>query len=448
MKKQEYKHLRKKKRKIPRAAVLCGVFVLVLGLAGLYLLWERPPEMKPAPTPSPEPEPTLVPKIEMSVAPVTPSPSPPPDLLPEGIAPESKRQDGVYTILLAGIDEASESTDTLMVCRFDTVNHAVNIVSIPRDTLINVGWEIRKINAVYAGSRNTGGDGVSDLLMHMRFLTGIDIDCYAIIHLDVFIKIVDEMGGIWFDVPIQMDYEQYYDDLFIHLQPGYQHLSGYQCMGLCRFRSDYQNGDLGRIEMQHAFFKAAISQFLTIGNIPNAKRVVELAAEGTDTDLTAANIAWFIRQGLQCSSENIHFYTMPGGGRNIRGYSYFVAYPYEWLQMINDALNPYDTPVTYGMLNLVYKDFERYAGTAGLVEAWYYDEPEPESTSSSEPEPEHESPPVYDPPPEPEPEPVPEPEPEAAPEPVPEPQPESGSEPETESDPESAGDQPPAEETA
>ena len=78
-------------------------------------------------------------------------------------------------------------------------------------------------------------------------------------------------------------------------------------MGLVRFRYGYMNGDLDRINVQHDFLKAAAEQFLSQGSIPNASKVISILAGSMDTNLTAANMAYFARQLMMCSSEDIEF---------------------------------------------------------------------------------------------------------------------------------------------
>ena len=145
-------------------------------------------------------------------------------------------------------------------------------------------------------------------------------------------------------------------------------------MCLCRFREDYENGDLGRIEMQQAFLKAAAQQFLTLGNIPHVGNVIKLLSDGLQTNLNAQNIAWFLRQALQCRSRDIHFYTMPCTTRNISGYSYAVVEPYNWLNMLNENFNPYTSPLSYGNLNIVYYDGNQVASTTEVQDRGYYDD--------------------------------------------------------------------------
>ena len=134
-------HIKKKKLNMGMiAAVACAlVLILVIG----YTIWEKPPAIQEEPVPTPTPVPTVTPKP----AP-TPAPTPTPEPLPEGEAFATERQDGVYTILLVGLDQMSMSTDTILVGRVDTKTHEMNFVSIPRDTIINVDTEVRKINTV------------------------------------------------------------------------------------------------------------------------------------------------------------------------------------------------------------------------------------------------------------------------------------------------------------
>ena len=259
------------KKNWKRRLIIAGssAAALVLAVLGGYLLWERPPELAAGNPVLTE----LNQSAETPAAPASPasSPSPTPD---RGTAFETARQDGVYTLLVAGSDDGTGNTDTIMVGRLDTVHHTANFVSIPRDTLINIDSPIRKINGVYWTAVYSGASGSEALRRHVKKLTGFDVDCYAVIELDAFQRAVDALGGIWYDVPRRMYYE---DGPVIDLQPGYQLLNGEQAMWLCRFRSGYVNGDLDRIEVQHDFLKAAADQFLQLGSIPNIPLVEKMA---------------------------------------------------------------------------------------------------------------------------------------------------------------------------
>ena len=304
------------KKNWKRRLIIAGssAAALVLAVLGGYLLWERPPELAAGNPVLTE----LNQSAETPAAPASPasSPSPTPD---RGTAFETARQDGVYTLLVAGSDDGTGNTDTIMVGRLDTVHHTANFVSIPRDTLINIDSPIRKINGVYWTAVYSGASGSEALRRHVKKLTGFDVDCYAVIELDAFQRAVDALGGIWYDVPRRMYYE---DGPVIDLEPGYQLLNGEQAMWLCRFRSGYVNGDLDRIRVQHDFLKAAADQFLQLGSIPNIPEVASILAESMDTNMTASNMAWFARQLLRCRSEDIRFFTAPNTPAYVHDLSY------------------------------------------------------------------------------------------------------------------------------
>ena len=319
--------------------ILAVLTLVVIGAFCAYMLWEKAPEISDeAPA-------------QVSAQPVN-SDSESDDT---GTAFSTDRQDGVYTVLLVGNDDGNGNTDTIIVGKIDTVQHKMDFVSIPRDTLVNISWNIRKINAVYWGTVNSGGVGIDGLRQQVKNLLGFDVDCYAVIDLDVFIDTVNALGGIYFDVPCDMDYEDSSQNLYIHVKAGYQLLDGETAMGVVRFRSGYANGDLGRVEMQQKFLKAAASQFITLGNIPNISKVTQILGDGMDTNLSAANIAFFLRQALQCKSEDINFYTMPNSPDMVQGLSYTFVQLYDWLDMINAHLNPYTTPITAANVDIVYR---------------------------------------------------------------------------------------------
>ncbi len=360
-----------KARRGRKAFLIVGIVaaVLVACVVG-YAIWERPPEIAPAPaatkTPAPAstsastPAPTKAPDAPDDVQPSEAPVEDPP--VEDGIAVEplqTDREPGAYTLLLLGRDFMSNSTDTIMVARLDTRSHSIDCVSIPRDTLINISWPTtpKKINAVYPGYVNSGGDGVEGLRKYLRDLMGFDVDCYSVVNIQAMEDAVDTIGGVWFDVPQKMDYDAPDQDLHIHLEAGYQLLNGEDAVKLCRFRSGYADADIGRINTQHAFLKALASQMLTLGNIPNLGTLVTILSENVETDLTAANLAWFARQFLQCKMEDIHFYTMPfSNGCMINGTSFVSVNQDAWLEMINSALNPYTEPVTSANVNLLMSD--------------------------------------------------------------------------------------------
>ena len=342
-----------------RAALMIVCIILAVAAVGtvIYALWERPPLIEPAPIS------TETPSTAEKTDPVSDEKEKPADLTDvdheediSGAPLNADRSSGAYTFLLVGRDQASNSTDTIIVGRMDTKTHSVRCVNIPRDTLINITWANtpKKINAVYPGFVNSGKSGIDGLKEQIRNLLGFDVDCYAVVSIQAVEEAVDCIGGVWFDVPVDMNYWDPTQNLSINISKGYQLLDGENAVKVCRFRNTYAGGDIQRIGVQQSFLKAAAEQMLSLGNIPNLGNLVDILVKNTDTDLSAANIAWFARQFLQCDKENISFETMPfSSAPLINGVSFVSVDTAAWLTMVNEKLNPYVEPVTAENMNLL-----------------------------------------------------------------------------------------------
>lgn len=358
-----------KKKKPGKALIIALVVLAVLIAAAVagYFAWEQAPEI--AGNKSAE---VASASADVSAAPTAaPTPSPTP-VLDGGVAPASAREDGVYTVLLAGIDMYTGHTDTILVGKVDTNAHKMDFVSIPRDTLLNMDGDMRKVNAVYYQATQLERDGMAALKARVEELIGFEIDCYALIDLDAFVQVIDAVGGIdyYFDEP--MFYDDVWQDMYIDYPAGEAHLSGLEAMALVRYRAGYASADIGRIEVQHKFLKACFEQFISLGNIPNVGKVIDILSASLTTDLSAKNIAFFMRQALMCNAEDITFYTMPNAPKTIGGYSYAVIVLYNWLDMINKHLNPYTQEITAADLNVMYNEIFGYGCTREVQGAWYY----------------------------------------------------------------------------
>ena len=344
------------------ALIICCALALVCAAAALYMLWEKPPErggeglQTIEPTATPE-------NTEKPQATSTPEPTEDPN----AGAPATLNEN-MYTFLVVGIDRAAMLTDVIMVGRLDTEAHEINVVSIPRDTLVNKYGSVKKVNTYYNSDIASGGDGVTGLMGGIKNLLGFEPDCYAVVDLEAFVELVDAIGGVDYDVPVAMHYHDPTQDLYIDLEPGMQHLNGQQAMGVVRFRSGYASADIGRIGTQQDFLMSVASQFLTLGNIPNLPQFIEIFTEYVDTNMTTANLAFFARQFLLCSAEDIHFQTMPANyGDSIKGVSYVSIYLNDWLEMVNECLNPYDTDVTAANVNILTHSSSGFYSTVGYV---------------------------------------------------------------------------------
>ena len=340
-----------------------SAYIFILAALG----WVRPPaRAAAAPTP---PDPAA---LSASAPAVTPGPALPTAApTPEGAAPETGaglRRPGAYTVLIVGRDSVGLNTDVIMIARLDREEKTLDIVSIPRDTLVNVPWGVKKVNSIY-GNLGTEGllDGVAGLL-------GFPVDNYVIVNTAAFREIVDCVGGIWYDVPRAMRYDDGAQGLHIALSPGYQHLNGEQCEGLVRFRRNndgtgYADGDMGRIELQHDFLAAAAEQMLSLGNITALPELMRIISGNTETDLTAGNIVFYIRELLSLPGDGVRFATAPHDLVEIRGGSYVSLRPDEWLSMINERLDPFTVPIGLDSLRVLTCGPGGLSSTSGDVPA-------------------------------------------------------------------------------
>ncbi|MFR7758649.1 MAG: LCP family protein, partial [Christensenellales bacterium] len=285
------------------------------------------------------------------------------------------RKDGVYTFLVAGTDQISNNTDTIMIGSFDTVNHKLNIVSIPRDTLINIQHEVKKANAAYhyaayyknvEGSSYYNCDPVESMRKELvKSMLGFDVDKYVLVNIDAAAEVVDAIGGVEFDLPVDMNYDSKRQDLHIHLNKGLQTLSGDDFVKVMRFRSSYAGGDLQRIEMQQKLLSALADQMLTLGNVPNLTKVAQIVADNMETDMSTENIIYFAKEFLKLSKDDVKFMTLPKlSTGSVFGFSYVFADIDAWLKMVNESLNPWTTEVTAQNVDIItYKDGNFYSTT-------------------------------------------------------------------------------------
>ena len=278
----------------------------------------------------------------------------------DGSAPAG-RYDHKYTFLLLGCDDGNGNTDTIMVGTFDAKEYTLDIVSIPRDTLVNVSWTTKKANTLY------GRDNVERAKSGFSDLLGYDLDFYMIVDLKAFVQLVDAVGGIRYNVPDVegggkgMNYEDPAQNLYIHLKPGEQVLTGQQAVGVVRYRKGYRNADIGRIGTQQDFLMTAAKQIIDNKSSISLKDIVTIFLNYVKTDLDYGECAWFAKELLKMDVENINFHTLPGkyddslhqGNRYV---SYVTIYVDEWLEMINTYLNPFDQDIKESNLNILTRD--------------------------------------------------------------------------------------------
>lgn len=260
------------------------------------------------------------------------------------------RKDDCCTILLVGEDAKSNSTDTIMLLQIDRANRALNIMSIPRDTKVNSSYTPHKINGAYAAN-GCGEEGMDALMEYVADCVGFRPDGYMLIDLDVFIDLVDLFGGVTFNVPRDMYYDDPAQDLHIALNAGLQELDGEQAMGLVRFRSGYADADIGRISVQRDFIKAAIDQWATPMNVFKLPAALRAISKNSTTDLSVTEIYWLAESALLCGTDSMYSAVVPF---YISDIYVCIDQGQEYLDLINTYFNPYVDPVTWDDFDIAY----------------------------------------------------------------------------------------------
>lgn len=233
---------------------------------------------------------------------------------------------GSMNVLLIGRDRGGKLTDTIMIARLDNDKKTVNLLSIPRDTYVD-GW---KINALYSMG------GVEYTVECVEDITGLKIDHYVSITTDVFREIIDLLGGVDFFVPQDMDYEDPYQDLYIHLKEGQQHLDGDHAEQLVRFRS-YEQADIQRTSVQRDFIKALITQKKSMEYISKVDDIYRIVSSKIETDITIKTILENISTFTELDvTNNLNAFIMPNEPRYVSGISYVFVNDYELGQLLSE----------------------------------------------------------------------------------------------------------------
>mgnify|MGYP004602981831 FL=1 len=312
----------------------------------------------------------------------------------DGVQPRvsgQRKSEDDYTVLILGRDTGGGgNTDTMLLASYDITNQKATVMSIPRDTMVNVPWDIKRINSVY-NYYGGGEKGIKALYKEISQLVGFEPDYQVIVEWEAVGKIVDAMGGVYFDVPRDMNYEDPVQDLSIHQTKGYRLLSGDDAMQVLRYRHDnrkngkmlgYPDGDLGRIKTQQGLLKAMIEQLMSLKNITKVNEFIKVFNENVETDLSFQNMLWFAKQaflgnssGAKLDTAKVNFVTMPNKNvscwsRVYHSYqSYVTPNAQELLELVNNELSPFVEPSTMSDLDIMSVNSDgSVSSTTGHVE--------------------------------------------------------------------------------
>lgn len=183
-----------------------------------------------------------------------------------------------------GTDDSAYRSDSIMLARIDAKNKKVTLVSIPRDTYVDLGeYGKAKINAAYSFG------GAAYATQVVSEFAGVPISHYAEIDMDGMSAVVDAVGGVDVDLPIPVKDPDYTG---LDLPAGEQHLDGYTAAMLCRTRHAYDSyggGDFYRAANQRMVI-AAVAKKVLASDPVTMTSTVSAMANMVKTDLSVGDI--------------------------------------------------------------------------------------------------------------------------------------------------------------
>ncbi|TCP57807.1 LytR family transcriptional attenuator [Tumebacillus sp. BK434] len=292
----------RKKLRIGRFLLILFVFVIVMGLTGLagygFYLERKVVERTAATAPLVEGEPVNVLLIGMDRDP--------------GSGEEQRR--------------LGMNTDTLIVAQIDPAGKQAALLSIPRDTRVQLPTGMEKINAAYSIG------GMDRLTRTVEELTGLKIDRYVMIDFQGFQQAIDAVGGVEFEV----DKELYDPEGRVHLQPGKQLLNGLEALTAVRFRHEAM-GDIARVERQQRFVEAYLSKIQQT-NVVDWMNSLRKMSQSLRTDMSISEMGK-LATAMQGEGAQFETHTVPGTFLEVYGISYWKADPAKLQEIVSQMKN-------------------------------------------------------------------------------------------------------------
>ena len=251
------------------------------------------------------------------------------DELTEALEPVEETIDP-YWMLILGSDSRAEASDrarsdVIMLCRIDPETPLVTMVSIPRDTKVEIeGYGTQKINAAYAlGGRKLAVKTISKY-------AGVKISHYAEIYFSGLEDLVDQLGGVTVNVP---EYVNYSD---VTLQPGTQELTGHEALIFARCRKTYALGDFTRTKCQRILVKAMVEKVLAqpASKLPG---ILEKATKCFSTDLELDELVTLATKMQSIGSDGFYSGMCPSTTGTVDGVSYTFSYINQWKLLMQKA---------------------------------------------------------------------------------------------------------------
>lgn len=268
--------------------------------------------------------------------------------------------EGQYSVLFLGFDEEEFNTDVVWVIQFDIGHAAIRILQIPRDTCLPdyTSSVTRKFNSIYSMGDPSIYPPIQRTVNAVQENFGIPIDAYITTACFDIVDIVDLIGGI----PITIENEIIYEHDKI-IPEGDIVLNGQQAEWFIRFRREWMQGDIGRMQNQRRFMAAAMQKLFSIvkdeGRLKLYGYIKEIyERELVYTDLSIGDLSKVADFASTVDMENVRVDMVPGEDGTFYasdgvGYSVYSVHKAETIDLLNNHYRPYQKIMTYSDTSLV-----------------------------------------------------------------------------------------------
>jgi LCP family protein required for cell wall assembly len=240
--------------------------------------------------------------------------------------------------VILGAQEDEGTTDSIILAHVDLDRRLATLISIPRDSWVPIpGHGFQKINAAYAfGGAELAGKVVGKLL-------GAHVDATITVDPVGAKQIVDAMGGLNINVEHDMDYDDNYGNLHIHLKKGEQFLNGGQVLEYIRYRHDVES-DWGRMRRQQQVVHEIARELGEPQNWTKIPRLITLMRKDVQTSLSDPQIQALIELYRGVPTDNVRTLTLPGRADFVGDVS-VVLVDERWAKVIGQVVcSPNDPP--------------------------------------------------------------------------------------------------------
>ena len=243
------------------------------------------------------------------------------------VAAEDSAKVKPLTMLILGTDYREKTnthlTDVVMVASMNPATDSATLVSLPRDTLIQLdGYSQRKLNAYYprfkAAEKESGITAEEEMRVMLSKYLDLDIDYVTVLNFQAFSDAVDALGGVDVNASQNMCYKDNADGTDINIKKGPQHLSGDQALDYVRYRKSNcdpktpASDDFSRNQRQNEVLQSMMDQMKSLGGIVKIGKVVGAVSDNITTTVESDQVKNFISAYWDMSKDNVNFVPVTG----------------------------------------------------------------------------------------------------------------------------------------